>query len=123
MSVAQFNSELDRFTKRLAPDLLVPFHQKLALDLLRRIAIKTPVDTGRARGNWQTSINQWSEEEHFSSDPVGEGATVLARIPPFATIFLTNNVSYIIYLEEGSSKQAPEGMVAISLEEMRAIFP
>ena len=123
MSVARFNRELERFSKRLEPEMFKPFHQKIALDLLARIVLKTPVKTGRAKGNWQTSINVFSEEEKFSSTPVEDGARAVAKLPAFATVFLTNNVPYIVFLEQGSSQQAASGMVAISLEEMRAIFP
>ena len=37
------------------------------------------------------------------------------------TIYLANNLPYIRKLEEGSSQQAPAGMVALSVQEFSAI--
>jgi len=59
----------------------------------KRIKVKTPVDTGRARASWFYELE-----------------------PDVGTIY--NTVDYILELENGSSKQAPEGMVAITLAEM-----
>ena len=47
----------------------------------------------------------------------------LGKIEAFSTIILYNNVEYIVALEEGSSGQAPAGMVAVSIEEVNAQFP
>ena len=51
-----FKRECDLFTKMLIPDEVVLFQKKMVLEALRRLTSKTPVDTGRAKGNWQTSI-------------------------------------------------------------------
>ena len=44
--------------------------------------------------------------------------TNLASLGPFATVFLYNNADYISFLESGSSAQAPNGMVAVSVAEV-----
>lgn len=122
-SAKLFNQELERFAQTLGPTQVVPFQKKVALDLLARIVRKTPVDTGRARGNWQTTINVFSNEERFSASPGNDAVIALTSMPAFAIVYITNNVPYIKFLEQGSSSQAANGMVAVSLEEMRAIFP
>ena len=60
---------------------------KLALDLDRGLKMATPVDTGRARQGW----------------------TVETARRPYEPAFVDNNVSYMIYLWNGQSGQAPSG--------------
>jgi len=57
---------------------------------------RTPKDTGHARGSWT----------------IGRDSSV-----PFLQFELGNGVEYIVYLEFGSSKQAPTGMVRVTLNE------
>jgi len=100
---------------------LVTFQKKIVLDVLGRIVSKTPVDTGLARSNWQLNVGNpgYTElplrsEEEQTSDNISE----LAKMQPFQTSYINNNVEYISYLEDGSSDKAPNGMVAISLAEV-----
>ena len=77
-----------------------------------------------------------------------KGLNAISDIPPFAVVWLTNNLPYAIVWEEGTfepsdpgpskdkrpdrlgrtlvsggySTQAPRGMVAITLEELKAMF-
>ena len=78
----------------------------------------TPVDTGRARGNWQCSLGSPVTNEIDRLDPNGSGAVseVIATVKIGEVNYLSNNVPYIRRLEyEGHSKQAPNGMVRIAL--------
>lgn len=59
---------------------------------------RTPVDTGRATAGWEMSMT-------------GSG-----------NIRITNNVPYVKYLQDGSSKQAPRGFVNQSLEAGRQVI-
>jgi hypothetical protein len=98
--------------------------QKICLDLLSGIVLKTPVDTGRARGNWQASIGNPRTDTIETSDP-GGGRTISDGIEAtgkaYGNVFwITNNLPYIYRLEyEGWSKQAPRGMVRLTIEEVR----
>jgi len=118
----EFNGLLDEFVKDLVPREVRNTQRRVALDVLNRIVMKTPVRTGRARSNWQTSIGSAPESVVWLEDPVKTGEIVLGSLPVYSIVFLTNNVPYIIYLEDGTSKQAPNGMVALSFEEMKAQF-
>jgi len=80
--------------------------------------MKTPVDTGRARGNWQLTIDDPAVLEKYSDRPIEEGMATLKTLGIFQVVFITNNVPYIVYLEKGSSSQAPNGMVEITLQEL-----
>ena len=48
------------------------------------------------------------------------GKYSLATVYLVEPAWITNNLFYVIYLEHGSSKQAPNGMVAISLAEVES---
>ncbi len=80
---------------------LVAVYRSLVTDAYAQIQERTPVDTGRARGGWGLRV----------------GSAHAARKGEF-TARITNSVSYIVYLEYGWSKQAPRGMVRISLIEL-----
>lgn len=102
--------------------------RKIALDLDTRVVLDTPVDEGRARGNWFPSINVPSTQVELSStDKSGSGAlsrldSVIASAKLGDTIWQTNNLPYILPLENGSSKQAPDGMVDVNLNAVAAQF-
>ncbi len=129
--VKEFNRLLDVFAKDLVPRQVLIIQKKMVLELLTRVVLKTPVDTGRARGNWQTTIGSAPEGESGrldesvsaeDSSSIEAGLKVLAELPPFAVVWISNNLDYISYLENGSSKQAPEGMLAVSIAELQEMF-
>ena len=74
----------------------------------------TPVDTGRARGNWQCTIGAPFGGENAN----GSDEQIQQTIPRRAgsVVYLTNNVPYIQKLEyDGHSSKAPTGMVRINV--------
>jgi hypothetical protein len=122
-NLAQFNKELDNFNKKV-PAMATVIQKKVVLEALRRLVMRTPVDTGRARANWQVTISEPSEGQVDSTDVEGnsaiaKGLAALTGLPDFQVIWISNNVDYIEFLEHGSSKQAPEGMLAVTVEELR----
>jgi len=126
-SLEQFNKEIDDFAQRLVPEEVVKLQKKLVLEALQRIVKKTPVDTGRARGNWQTTIGESAEAALIAIDKNGgatiaKGLAAIAELPPYSIVWISNNVNYIEFLEAGSSKQAPSGMVSLTVEELRSMF-
>jgi hypothetical protein len=98
----------------------------LCFDLLKGVVLGTPVDTGRARGNWQASIVTPASGEIDRNDRSG-GSTIAAAQPAIekaaGTVFyITNNLPYIYRLEfEGWSKQAPSGWARTSIERTKQI--
>lgn len=101
--------------------------RKIIIDLDSAVVLSTPVDTGRARGNWFPSLTSPSNAVGDSVDKSGGNA--LGRIDGVAgsadvgdVAWLTNNLPYILVLENGSSKQAPQGMVDINLNRVAAQF-
>lgn len=122
-----FSVDLSKWIEKTKIDMNVVI-RKIALDLFSRIVLKTPVRTGRARMNWHVSIGQIRDElidlkgEYSaagSQQKAIAGATtkILSYSNAELAIFILNNLPYIEVLEEGSSIQAPNGMVKITLEE------
>ena len=128
LALASFNKALDAAMIAL-PEHANTIKIRTALDLMNRIVLKTPVDTGRARGNWQ--LTQRSPAEDMV--PATSAKVSSSETPPSAIlmeaeqtasgsqlgddIWISNNLPYIEALEEGHSQQAPHGMVALSLAE------
>lgn len=97
----------------------------IALELFSSTIKDTPVDTGRARGNWQTTIGAPATGE---VDRLGEGDAVKevsATVADFSggkVIYLSNNLPYIYRLEyDGWSDQAPGGMLRKNVARIQQI--
>jgi len=87
----------------------------------------TPVDTGRARGNWVPSIGSPAEfalpqtEIPSAAETLADGVrTIGAWKLGMGPIFISNSVPYIIPLEEGHSQQAPAGMTKAAIQAAKA---
>lgn len=126
----------------------------ITLDLFRRVTLRTPVDTGRARAGWQIGVgepgdmlpekteglkprkkNQRQPRNKEAGPKAKNGTTFTtlfgggttdadlskaAHIDGGELIYITNNLPYIERLEFGHSKQAPAGMVRLSVAEVAA---
>ena len=93
------------------------------IDVSTRIIKRTPVDTGRARGNWTASLNgpnlTFDETSISESNAINSAAATSASAPG-NVFYLTNNLPYIFRLEYQSwSTQAPNGMVRVSVIEFQ----
>lgn len=96
--------------------------RKVVLDVGSSVVLKTPVDTGRARANWQYGVDVRPAGELDATDRSGSAtiSSFAAAVPEAAarvTHWFSNNLPYIEALERGHSKQAPAGMVGITLVE------
>lgn len=118
--IRQFGITVDRFARNLtiAAETL---QKQVALDLFGRIVRRTPVKTGRARASWTIAVNRPDrsvQPEGHASYPPPTAGPVLVKVGD--QIWISNNLPYIVRLEKGSSRQAPQGMVALSVEEVHA---
>lgn len=136
-------SRFDAFSRDMLAHLTAEQQEEMlkgvALKLLERLVMHgtgtgTPVDTGRARAGWAAGLDgcggsyhpfgsDWVEEDKgkkegaFESGTKREGLIGESYDSPFVRIY--NGVPYIVYLEMGSSDQAPAGMVRINMEILR----
>lgn len=95
--------------------------RKTALELQTGMVQKSPVDTGRFRANWACGIGVINTSTAAAPDKTGQGAIVKTAVDlgawkPGMTIWLTNSLPYASRLETGYSKQAPSGMVALTVQ-------
>ena len=112
-------------------------HSFLHFSLYSSIVKKTPVDTGRARGNWNISIGK--DDLSVTDDKKIKFKS--KQEVPLATkdesIYIVNNIDYITKLEYGGypnpaktgnktvngySKKAPNGMVGVTLANVEKFF-
>ena len=96
--------------------------RRLALDIDQRVVLRTPVDTGRARSNWLVGLGAPRRDTTETLDKTGskaivDAANTIGRSRAYQDIWISNNLPYILALEEGSSTQAPEGMARIAVAE------
>lgn len=119
--MAGFSEHLALLVEKAKGDVQL-VHRKVCLDLYRSLVLKTPVDTGRARSNWQIGVGAVNENTSAAPDPSGEAAIsradgALQNVTVGGVIYLTNSLVYAKPLEYGHSKQAPSGMVRITVQE------
>jgi hypothetical protein len=119
-----FASDMAKFAK-LTNSSLDEAGRAIALELFGSVIKDTPVKSGRAKGNWQTSIARPKESE---VDRTGEGpalSELSAEVGKFSMgklIWLSNNMPYIYRLEFlGWSQQAPSGMARKNVARIQSI--
>jgi len=102
--------------------------RSVTLGIYKDVIIGTPVDTGRARGNWQLAIGSAPTGEVLRLEK-GKGSNQRRQAEsktkrPLAgrSVFIANNLGYIGELEEGASKQS-KGFVqnALNRAEVRVV--
>lgn len=124
MSIQSFDKELKAFTKRTDVSMDVSV-RKIALALYDGITEKTPVKTGRAKGNWNLSVSSMdrSVDDSATSTPFGRPAKApgMMKGDGDKIIWITNSLPYINSLEHGhSERQAPSGMLSLTVNEVRS---
>lgn len=99
--------------------------KKLTLDVVANLQAPpplggTPVDTGWARANWWPNISQPYRADVGSTGSVagalatsesGKTKVAVSYKLSMGPVFASNNVPYILRLNDGYSKQAPTGFV------------
>lgn len=97
--------------------------KKLTVEATANLIEATPKDTGWARANWIPNIGaiivstNGSREQavegniNSSAQTVGIANVVINYRISDGAVYITNNVPYIIPLNEGSSSQAPKAFV------------
>jgi hypothetical protein len=123
VDIRGFQSFTQEAVKNLDADQQLKVLRALALTFVGKVVPRTPVDTGQARGGW-------SAMGGTSVLAKGPGAALGRQQSDYkestaggqASIEITNGVPHIVYLELGSSQQAPSGFVRLTLREMVPAF-
>ena len=89
---------------------------------------QTPVDTGRARAGWSigTEPSEWTPPpgvwEEFLANGYIDAAVAKGltnkKLSESEVVYICNNVEYIMALEAGWSKQAPQGFIGKFLQRL-----
>ena len=120
-SLPQFSQRIRRIARGVETNMNLTA-QLVAIAIDQAVVLATPVDTGRARANWQVSVIKAETDVVNGTDPGGsatisKGANVISRKRLGQDIFITNNLPYIVPLNEGSSAQAPAMFVERAVAE------
>lgn len=95
--------------------------RSLSINLLTGLTKVSPVDTGRARGNWfasTTSTNRSVDNNRRASEAVISGISEIGKAKQinYPNITISNNLPYIEKLNEGHSTQAPVKFVESEID-------
>lgn len=117
--------------------------RKLAIDFFSDVTMRTPVDKGVARANWNPSIGapdltfDAEKTDKTGEETITKIQSVVNSLKYDTTLYLSNATPYIQKLEfglyssknaldpkskvtsKGFSKQAPQGIVRIAIEELK----
>ncbi len=99
----------------------------IALAMLNEIVLRSPVDTGRFRGNNIVSVGAPVYTSSANVDPTGsetiqQGVRVMTGLEPYTQVFIQNNLIYAVPLEDGHSQQAPAGIYAVSFNSVSQAY-
>lgn len=109
--------------KRQLEKLVGTLSRRLSSDILSRLVLASPVDTGRFRGNWQMDVGRFIDDELAIEDKSGaitisrELAKLRGSSSPFTIVTIQNNLPYAGRLNDGHSRQAPAGFVEAAIDQ------
>jgi hypothetical protein len=116
-----FELQLQAFTKKAGDNADVAV-RKVVLDVGARLVMRSPVDTGRFRSNWFYSEAAPSSKATLGvGSPEMQDAGALTKDAAGKVHYVMNNLPYAWRLENGYSKQAPAGMVGLTVVEFQGI--
>ncbi len=125
---SRFDLQVRQWAER-AEVSIAQFTKLVAFKVFTKTTMRTPVDTGRARASWNivvgdsadTSVEPLAKWDGFNDEAEADSiASAKAnRIRPALVYTISNNLPYIVALENGSSKQAPAGMLRLAIADVR----
>ena len=114
-----FKLDLKKFNKKTT-HITEEVFKGTVIGLFNKVVSRTPVKTGRLRKSWQPTINSPSVSlKKANGDAI---ITKVSQAKLGDSIFLVNNLPYAQKIESGSSKQAPAGMVRVTVAEYQKII-
>lgn len=121
-----FSLNISKWAAQTTSDIALTV-RKTSLDMFGRIIMRSPVDTGRFRNNWYATIGRPANTTTDAVSKSGEAsferlASAVSEYKLGDTIWMSNSLPYAWKLETGWSKQAPAGMVGITVQEFQALF-
>lgn len=124
--MARWSIDIKKWVDRTKGDVNAAV-RAMSLEVFAKIIVRSPVDTGRFRGNWMIGVQAVPTGYNLTQFDPGGGATIaeiekgLHQYAIGDRISFRNNLPYSVRLEYGHSGQAPQGMVRVTLVEFGAI--
>lgn len=120
-----FSGDVDAWAEKTQKKLEMAV-RKIAMSVFREVILMSPVDTGRFRGNWQVAINSIPQgtleiDDKSGAISISKADAEAMKLEVGESIYLINNLPYARPLEYGHSKQAPQGMVRITVRRWKPI--
>lgn len=143
----KFALDLTKLFEGETEKAVVKATQKLALDALRGVVLKSPVGFppnwkrpapkgyvgGQFRGAWQLSVGSPGSgitgrsrpgkagSANAAGNAAADAVPALAALQAYQTVYIVNGLPYAERLEAGWSGQAPMGMVALTVQELNSV--
>ena len=115
-----FKVDLRKFADSVDEDAAT-LTRSLALQIFTSVVRRTPVDKGIARASWVLSVGKPAPQVSTTAAAIsGPSGIAGFNWNLKADIYISSFIPYIQKLENGSSKQAPTGMVAQTLADFGA---
>ena len=102
ITVVNLNSSIDKLKKDADKEVEIELRAR-SLKAFADVKLMTPVDTGQARSSWYIGYT----EKYSDGKGSNSNITVLTPKNKPQEIIVTNGVTYIQFLNNGHSKQAP----------------
>lgn len=101
---------MSRFIKTMEKDLSNAI-KGISNQVLNSLVKKTPVDSGHMKNSWNLTENKIN---------TSVGGSVREKISGKKDVYITNSVPYALAIEHGHSKQAPKGIVKLTVNELKS---
>lgn len=140
MSIKEFNRAWEKAIRKLDSDTEKVI-RATSIQLFSAIIKSTPVGdptywqqdaplgyvAGTLRGNWQASINaplmtEVKDRDKAGNATVSKAANAIRNYNAKSTIYFTNNLPYAEKVEDGWSRQRPQGMMKTNIKAFSGIF-
>jgi hypothetical protein len=124
-NIKEFSLALRKDAAEWAPGEVRKIHRAAALEAVKGLVRMTPVDTGRARANWQVTqgvpaVGDTEATDKGGAATIAAGSETIGGAQPYSVTYITNNVPYIERLEAGHSQnQAPAGMLNATFSRLK----
>jgi hypothetical protein len=105
--------------RQLLEKRCIDVKKMVVFEYFRQVTIATPVDTGRMRWGWFITVNAPSntvppEGSYSIPDVFSHTEGNIASVTIGDTLYLTNNVPYVTFVNDGTRKMAGRHFVEIA---------
>ncbi|MGR2681544.1 hypothetical protein [Chromobacterium haemolyticum] len=124
--MGQFSVDLTRIVAKAKGNMDV-VARKIVFEAFNKVVLKSPVDTGAFRNSWTVGfgalpVAMARVPTQSGIDAHADVARVLTTEIVGVNAWLVNPMPYGVKLEYGWSKQAPAGMVRLTLAEISSHY-